>query len=351
MLKVGDPENNVKGKIELARKWSGTALWKSMGYIDTNFGAKTFAERILEEDKPSNIRGRITHDIKDVLKGIKDKDGEKAYDALVDASLIWMEKGDEIGWAVLWAACESDVLATQKNLVPKSDEFYKAVASLFDEVVFKTQVTDSVLAKSASLRSTNGLEHMAVSFMGEPIKSINGVIDVTERIVADSKRLGKKAAFLKHKNELFKEVTVFATQAFTVALVSAIADHIGDDEEDLLDYKLFIKKFGSNIFEEINPLMKIPYIADIANIVVYGYDSSRLDLEAFSEVQQAFTAVINGIQGDGKYTSWGVIMQILEAASLISGVSAQNMLKDAKDAWNATIGEVFEEAEWREKKK
>lgn len=351
VLKVGDPENNVKGKIELARKWSGTALWKSMGYIDTNFGAKTFAERILEEDAPGNIKGRMTHDIKNVLKGIKGKDGKKAYDALVDASLIWMEKGDEIGWAVLWAACESDVLATQKSLVPKSDEFYKAVARLFDEVVYKTQVTDSVLAKSASLRSTNTLETMTASFMGEPIKSINGVIDVTERIVADSKRLGKKAAFLKHKNELFKEVTVFATRAFTVALVSAIADHIGDDEEDLLDYKLFIKKFGSNIFEEINPLMKIPYIADIANIVVYGYDSSRLDLEAFSEVQQAFTAVINGIQGDGKYTSWGVIMQILEAASLISGVSAQNMLKDAKDAWNATIGEVFEEAEWREKKK
>ena len=85
--------------------------------------------------------------------------------------------------------------------------------------------------------------------------------------------------------------------------------------------------------------------------MIYGYDSSRLDLEAFSEVQQAFTAVINGIQGDGKYTSWGVVMQILEAASLISGVSAQNMLKDVKDAWNATIGEVFEEAEWREKKK
>ena len=351
VLKVGDPENNVKGKIELARKWSGTALWKSMGYIDTNFGAKTFAERILEEDAPGNIKGRMTHDIKNVLKGIKGKDGKKAYDALVDASLIWMEKGDEIGWAVLWAACESDVLATQKSLVPKSDEFYKAVARLFDEVVYKTQVTDSVLAKSASLRSTNTLETMTASFMGEPIKSINGVIDVTEKIVADSKRIGKKAAFLKHKNELFKEVSVFATQAFTVALVSAIADHIGDDEEDLLDYKLFIKKFGNNIFEEINPLMKIPYIADIANIVIYGYDSSRLDLEAFSEVQQAFTAVINGIQGDGKYTSWGVIMQILEAASLISGVSAQNMLKDAKDAWNATIGEVFEEAEWREKKK
>lgn len=61
------------------------------------------------------------------------------------------------------------------------------VADRFDEIVDQTQVVDSVLHRSQIMRSQDKLVQMATSFMAEPTKSynllVNAVRDASEKRV------------------------------------------------------------------------------------------------------------------------------------------------------------------------
>ena len=55
----------------------------------------------------------------------------------------------------------------------KSEEFLKLAGERFSEVIEKTQVYDSVLARSANMRSKSAFMNMATAFMAEPTTTIN----------------------------------------------------------------------------------------------------------------------------------------------------------------------------------
>lgn len=349
--KTKGAEDNVNKTFELATKWSGVALWKSMGYIDVNMSGRTFAETILYGDS-----GGIWNTIKDTGKSLKNKEFGEAYENAIDLGLKPMEIGDKYGWAMLWKASEYKVSETRKDLVPKSDEYYKAVAEVFDDAVYKTQVTDSVLSKASVLRAKNDLTKMSASFMSEPIKSLEWVLDSYAKFVEDTKTMGVKAAFVKNKGNMLRAMWGLTASSIITAVVTSAADTFGDDEESWLDYKIFLKKFfgkhffDGNLWDELDPLRKIPYVNEIVSIF-QKYDPSRLDLESFNEIEQAVTALINYFGGKGNYTGIGVVVQTLEALALTTGLPIQNVVKDIKDVWNATVGEAFEDYEIKEKKK
>jgi hypothetical protein len=281
---------------------------------------------------------------------------EEAYENAVDLGLKPMEIGDKYGWAMLWKASEYKVSETRKDLVPKSDEYYKAVAEVFDEAVYKTQVTDSVLSKASVLRAKIGLTTISASFMSEPIKSLEWVLDSYAKFVEDTKTMGVKTAFAKNKGTMLRAMWGLTASSIITAVVTSAADTFGDDEESWLDYKIFLKKFfgkhffDGNLWDELDPLRKIPYVNEIVSIF-QKYDPSRLDLESFNEIEQAVTALINYFSGKGNYTGIGVVVQTLEALALTAGLPIQNVVKDIKDVWNATVGEAFEDYEIKEKKK
>ena len=349
--KTKGAEDNVNKTFELATKWSGVALWKSMGYIDVNMSGRTFAETILYGES-----GGIWDTVKGTAKALKNKEFEEAYENAVDLGLKPMEIGDKYGWAMLWKASEYKVSETRKNLVPKSDEYYKAVAEVFDDAVYKTQVTDSVLSKASVLRAKNSLTTISASFMSEPIKSLEWVLDSYAKFVEDTKTMGVKAAFAKNKGNMLRAMWGLTASSIITAVVTSAADTFGDDEESWLDYKIFLKKFfgkhffDGNLWDELDPLRKIPYVNEIVSIF-QRYDPSRLDLESFNEIEQAVTALINYFSGKGNYTGIGVVVQTLEALALTTGLPIQNVVKDIKDVWNATVGEAFEDYEIKEKKK
>ena len=77
---------------------------------------------------------------------------------------------DEVTWARIWAAAKAQVAKNQKL---KGEALLKATAELFEEIVYQTQVADSVLTRSSLMRSKSQFMKEATSFMAEPTVSLN----------------------------------------------------------------------------------------------------------------------------------------------------------------------------------
>ena len=368
LLKTKGAEDNINNTYDRALKWSGVAVMKDMGYVDVNLGVGTFADIIKDGGESA---------WKKAIASLKTKDAKKIHEAITELSLESMRIGDKLGWAILWRACEYEAIERFPKLAPKSDDYYKAVTRLFEDCVYKTQVFDSVLSKNAMLRSSDTLSRLSTSFMSERMKSLQGVIGVyqaysdtrirlekaerakhsdDEKGRKEAARIARKKAFEMYRADMLKATWKYAAASVVTAIVATVADAFADDEENWLDYKIYLKKFfGKNFFDgnlwgELDPLRRLPYISEVINIF-QGYDPSRLDLESFAETQQAFNALLNIMQGKGNYTGIGVIIQALEAVALMTGLPVQNVAKDLKDLFNAIVSDVFGGYEATEKKK
>ena len=127
---------------------------------------------------------------------------------------------DELTWCAIWNAVKRETVSTHTDLRPGSEEFLKAAGERFTEVVTKTQVYDSVLARSANMRSKSGMMNMATSFMAEPTTTIN----MLEDAIYKAKR-GNKGYAAK----------VFASVATSIVLNNALVALVyamRDDDED-----------------------------------------------------------------------------------------------------------------------
>ena len=80
-------------------------------------------------------------------------------------------KADEITWGAIWNACKKQTAAQNKGL--SGDELNARAAELFQDVIGKTQVYDSVFTKCDYLRRKEGFTMMAMQFMSEPVTTLN----------------------------------------------------------------------------------------------------------------------------------------------------------------------------------
>lgn len=333
-LVVNENKGNFIAEIKriksIAVKYSGEAAWKSMGYLDINMSAQTVAEKLLEGENGV---------VRTFIDGIKDKNLKKSYKALQDASLKTMEWGDDIGWAIMWKACELNIQKNHTDIAYGTNAFYKLVAEKFRDVIYKTQVYDSVIAKPAILRSKNTLTNMTVSFMGEPIKSANMLLESVLEFNEDRRKYGFKGAMSKNGPKMLGLCAIMAYQAVIVGAINAVVKQISADEEDeeILDPNAFLEKWMGYFFDEINILKKIPFVSEMWDIVVEGYDASRLDLESVSSLGSTIRTIRNLIAGKGKKTGWGVTMQIIETLSQVSGLPAENVTADIVNIINLIL--------------
>jgi hypothetical protein len=110
----------VRKNVEEMNRYSGIAAWKSLGFYDVN----------------------ISRGLSDLIKH-----KSKPLDKIREAGMWGAEKADELTWAAIWSACKEEVTKKQE-LHPGDRGFYEAVTSLFEDVIYKTQVVDSILTKN-----------------------------------------------------------------------------------------------------------------------------------------------------------------------------------------------------------
>lgn len=300
----------MKPAVDEMLKYSGTAVWKSLGFYDTNIG-----------------------------RGVRDqiKNAATIRDKVVEKSMLAAEWADKVTWGVIWNACKID----QHMQGVTEDKLMEATAKRFRDVIYATQVMDSTMTRSHLMRSKSGLVKLTTSFMSEPTMSYNILLDAYSEF-SDAKRRGFNA-WEKAGKKITVSFAAYAASQVAAAIVESLADALRDDD----DYQTFLEKwneafFGKegermkgNLLSDINPLNKIPILKDVLDFS--GYGNTRMDTEWINSIYEAWK-----VWGDGGKNRpfYGKIYKTLQAASRVIGLPISNASREVATIWNNTIGSM-----------
>ena len=306
---------HLRSCIEKMQKYAGIALWKSLGYRDTNIAAP--------------IQTKIKHD-------------ETWRDKVTEKSMILAELGDKVTWGAIWYACELEIRDKHKDLKIGSEEYYRAVAERFTEAIYATQVVDSTFTKSQIMRKKDFFSTLFTSFMSEPTLSYN-LLASNALSLMDIKRRGGKITKAAAK-PLVRAIGTFAIGALLQAGVESLIDAArgaGDDEEKYGER--YWEEFLANSIQEIVPLNLIPVVKDIWSIALATIkgdymQSSRMDLEVYHRISRAVKAVGKMFE-DGEVT-YSAIYKILTALSSMTGLPISNLVRDVIAIWNVFVSDI-----------
>ena len=320
----GDRTGTRQATAEML-KHSGIALWKDMGFFDTDVGRS----------------------IRDQIKG----KGSKLED-LVDKSMAAAELGDKVTWARLWRACKLEV---QEKQGLSGDELMKATAQRFRDVIYQTQVIDSTMTRSHMMRSSSTFSKMFTSFMSEPTVSYNLIMEGTRQILKDKKAMGLKTAIGRNWKAAGRAYQAYVVSALAAAVVESLADALRDDDDDTLWEKLcnaFVGLHGK-LASDLNPLNKLPYMRDVF-AALDGYDNGRMDTEGLANAKKAYDILMESYrlatgQQDkatsttyyGNMTTYGKVYQTFRAVSMLSGLPLSSATGEVITTWNNTVGSVW----------
>lgn len=331
---VLNPKNMIsalvfkKNAYKEAMKYSGTAVWKSLGYYDT--------------DIAKSMRSQIEHD-------------DTWIDKVKDKSLALAELGDQRTWGRLWVACKLE--AKERNNSLSGEALCKATADIFREVIYATQVMDSTLTRSEMMRGSTRWTKLSTAFMAEPTLSLNILGDWVSQFTIDKRKTNFQEAWVKNQGKFALAVTTYVCSATAAALMESIMDAFRDDD----DYETFLEKFlqafigeegflDGNLGQDLTVIGKIPVLKDIIS-TIRGIKSSDMSLAAITSISNAYAiwkesiALANGtldkatnVTWYGKMTDWGKIYKSLQALSQLSGLSISNLTRDVVAVWNTIVG-------------
>ena len=296
-----------KSAMQKAKEHSAITLWKSWGYFETSIGRS----------------------MQNVLTGQKTWK-EKA----VDTSMAMAQFMDDFTWGYLWNACEAEISDKHKEVKYDSSEYLELVSKRFDEVVDQTQVVDTVLHKSHIMRSKNLFNKMVTSFMSEPTKSYNLLMNRMRDVYE-----GKKGA----KKMLSRAVNAYiVTQILNAAVVSIIDAFRDWDEDDKTFVEKYLENFKENAVDNTNPLTMIPYAKDLISIVE-GYDVNRQDMQGMYTLINGSRKVMKYVTDEeyrGKHTLWEVCKELIKGGSQVYGTPAYNPIRDIEAIWNTLFPDM-----------
>ena len=286
-----------KPKINRAETHCGIALWKSMGYYDTNI--------------QRGVETQIKHN-----ESIKDK--------VTDLSMKGAEWADKVTWGYLWNACELEIRETRKDLKVGSEEFYTEIGKRLREVIYATQVVDSTMTRSQMMRSTDGRDKILTAFASEPTLAYNMLQDAYMGLTLDARRMGNKEAWKKNGKRVARIVSAYTMTNALAALVESAFDALRDDDEE--DLIAFMKLYFKNFAFDMSIGSKIPYVKEIYS-AIQGFGSSRTDTQWMEYLTKSITTWYKIFNG-GKNAPATAIKYSIKAISDLSGVPLYNVYRD-----------------------
>lgn len=298
------PVTEANQEWELCQKYAPIAKWKAMGgSYDINLGRST--------------RSLLT--------------GETSpRDKINAVSFFLLEKGDEAAWKRMWYAAEKKVEDTT-NLKKGSEEYYKAAADIFNDIVDKTQVVDTVLNRTDAMKNKSAMARTVTSFMSEPSKTYNMVY----RLVYDVKR--GKATAGEVESVLSSILVSSAMVSAAASLVSAMRDR---DKEKKFGER-WLDHFFGDYLENINPINWVPIAKDLLSTVINRLQgktnyNSNLSTKPITDFLDAIKELGDKITGKSKKGLLGTIYKMSNGLNL-AGISAHNMLRDIGAIYDTVI--------------
>ena len=318
ITKALDP-TKLKANIEDMLAHSGIAVWKDLGYYDINIS-----------------RG-LTQMI---------KQDETFLDKVTEIGMKPAELADKATWAVMWYACKL-------QLADRGITDYEQINKLFDDVIYKTQVVDSVLTKSQYMRDKGFLARTTSAFMSEPVTTASMVLGAYDDFRMDLRKgMSVGQAWSAHKTDIGKMVLVYSVSAIMLAMVQAAADALRDDD----DYQDFLEKwyeaFKGNIFDELTIVNKIPLVGyswdllkiglnTFTDLDVYGNTPGSALTQWFDTSTQLMKIVKERRDGESNYTWYAELYKLLQVVSGAWGLPIAAGFREVATVWNNTFGVLY----------
>lgn len=298
------PVTEANQEWELCQKYAPIAKWKAMGgSYDINLGRST--------------RSLLT--------------GETSpRDKINAVSFFLLEKGDEAAWKRMWYAAEKKVEDTT-NLKKGSEEYYKAAADIFNDIVDKTQVVDTVLNRTDAMKNKSAMARTVTSFMSEPSKTYNMVY----RLVYDVKR-GKATA-----GEVGSVLSSILVSSAMVSAAASLVSAMRDRDKEKKFGERWLDHFFGDYLENINPINWVPIAKDLLSTVINCLQgktnyNSNLSTKPITDFLDAIKELGDKITGKSKKGLWGTIYKMSNGLNL-AGISAHNMLRDIGAIYDTVI--------------
>ena len=309
---IGSKVDNKRHKALWAelKKYAPVAAIKEMGYFDTGMG----------KSAQDFIKGKEYNTLKEKAAAIfTDKDYRD--EVLSKAPAL----ADELTWCAIWEAAKRETKANNPKMDVKSEEFLQLAGKRFTEVITKTQVYDSVLSRSANMRSKGVFMSMWTAFMAEPTTTINMVEDALRKAKRGNKKYAAKA------------IGAVTTSIVLNALLSSLVYAIRDDDEDETFLEKYVQSFATEILDGINPLTYYPFLKDIWSSL-QGFDIERSDMSLITSLVEKITKLVQVYakdaedrnDGDLANAWWGVA----DYVAAIAGVPVKNVRREINGAIN-----------------
>ena len=312
---VGPKVDKKKHKVlwNEVKQYAPVAIIKEMGGFDTHTGLSAKDYLLAEEyGKGEKLKGFF-------------KD-EQYRDEIMGHLPT---KADELTWCAIWEAVKRETKAKNSKLDVKSEEFLRKAGERFSEVIEKTQVYDSVLARSANMRSKQGLMQMLTAFMAEPTTTIN--------MIEDALRKGNKKTIAR----------TFGAVAASVILNNALVSIIyamRDDDEDETFIEKYAQALASGMLDDINPMTYYPVLKDIWSLF-QGYDVERSDMAIYSDIADSVKKTVTLISqyesdmADEDAAEYfmkvhDALLSLLDAGASAFGIPWKNVRRDLVSYYN-----------------
>ena len=289
-----------KALWEEVKQYAPVAIIKEMGYFDTNMGKST-------EDF---ITGREYSGIHEKAKAMV-SDSNYRDEVLSRAPAL----ADEIAWCGIWEAVKRETKEKHPGLDTNAEPFLKLCGDRFTEVITKTQVYDSVLSRSALMRSKDTGAKMVTAFMAEPTTSLNMIVDALVQ--------GKRGNVRYCRTAIGSVIAAQILNSILVSFVYAARDD--DDDETYLEK--YIGSVSGAILDGLNPLTYIPFIKDIVS-VVKGYDVERADMSIVSDIMQAWENL-----SKDTVTPYRKVEGFAGSIANLFGLPVKNIMRDARSIY------------------
>ena len=313
----------LRQNIREMRQYSGIAAWKSLGFYDVN----------------------ISRGLTEIIKH-----SESGLEKVNEFGMKGAELADTMTWAAIWSAAKEEVIR-KKRLRPNDAGFYEAVTTLFEDVIYKTQVVDSVLTKNEYLRSKGFFARATGSFMSEPTTTASMLVDAYDKYSRDLQRgMTRQQAWKKNGRMIGRVAYVYALGAVLLAAVQAVGDGLRDDDDYQTFFEKWLEAFGGNLVDELMPFNKLPIVSDFYEVSkellatwfdldIYGNAPNSVFMQWYDSLVKGVEIIHGKITGDEeRYTWYGGIYKLLQAAAGMTGLPMATATREIITAWNNIVG-------------
>ncbi len=287
------------------KKYAPVAGVKEMGYFDTNVGKQ--AVDWMSEDGYDSLKEKAFALFKD-----------KYYR---DDKLSFLPSYmDRITWGHIWNAVKKETAHNNPDMDRNSDEFLKLAGERFTYVIDRTQVYDSVFARSEWMRSKDTGVKVATAFMSEPLTNYNMLYSAAVRVRHGDVKFGAKA------------VSAYLVSVAFNSVLKSIVTAARDDDDDKSYWEKYLSHLVGNFVDD--PLGMIPYLKDFVSLL-QGYDSSRMDTQALADIADAAM-----IMFDDDKSGWEKFKSSFGAVGIVAGIPIKNLIRDGEVIFR-TVEKIF----------